>query len=234
LRRARKEYVTARSLDRAASRWLIALRPWARRKPLPDLRRAALLIVDLEHAFADPRGDAFLPASRAVLPRILTLRDAFRTAGLPVAFTRHAHRPGECRGSMSRHWRWLIRDETAQADLIPELAPRRGEPVFRKAQYSAFRRTGLARWLRRHRAGTLVVAGVMTHLCVDTTAREAFVRELDVIVPLDACASSDETLHLGALRSLANGFASVPPTSTLLRLLRPATARPPRDRSPVR
>ncbi|MBI5500219.1 MAG: cysteine hydrolase [Deltaproteobacteria bacterium] len=215
----RTEYVTARSLARAAKRWRAALRPWARRKPLPDLRRAALLVVDLEHAFADPRGDAFLPAAAAVLPRVLALRDAFRAAGLPVAFTRHAHRPDECGGSMSRHWRWLIRERTAQARLIPELAPRRGEPVFRKAQYSAFRRTGLARWLRRHHTGTLVVAGVMTHLCVETTAREAFVRELDVVVPLDATASSDETLHLGALRALANGFASVPPTSTLLRLL---------------
>ncbi|MBI5489771.1 MAG: cysteine hydrolase [Deltaproteobacteria bacterium] len=219
---ARKKYVTARSLDRTATRWAKALRPWARRRPLPDLRRAALLIVDLERAFADPQGEAFLPASRAVLPRILALRDAFRTAGLPVAYTRHAHRPDECRGSMSRHWHWLIREGTPQADLIPELAPRRGEPVFRKAQYSAFRRTGLARWLRRCRTDTLVVAGVMTHLCVETTAREAFVRELDVIVPLDACASSDETLHLGALRALANGFASVPPTGTLLPLLRPA------------
>ena len=203
----------------AAARWGKLLRPWIRRKPLPDLRRAALLIVDLEHAFADPRGEAFLPASRAILPNVLALRDAFRAAGLPVAFTRHAHRPDECRGTMSRHWRWLIREGTSQAELIPELAPRRGEPVLRKAQYSAFHGTGLGRWLRRHDVRTLVVTGVMTHLCVETTSREAFGRELDVVVPLDACASSDETLHLGALRGLANGFASIPRTATLLRFL---------------
>ena len=122
---------------------------------------------------------------------------------------------------MSRHWRWLVREGTAQAELIPELAPRRGEPVFRKAQYSAFHATRLAGWLRRRRVRTLVVAGVMTHLCVETTAREAFVRELDVVVPLDACASSDRTLHLGALRGLANGFAAIPPSAALLRLLEP-------------
>lgn len=216
----REAYVTARTLPAASRRWERALRRWARRRPFPDLRRAALLVVDLEHTFADPRGEAFLPAARAVLPNILALRDAFRTAGLPVAYTRHAHRPAECRGSMGRHWRWLIREHTAEARLIPELAPRRGEPVLRKAQYSAFRGTRLLAWLRRHRVETLVVAGVMTHLCVETTAREAFVREFDVVVPLDACASADETLHLAALRALVHGFGVAPPTAEVLRRLR--------------
>jgi bifunctional isochorismate lyase/aryl carrier protein len=217
---AREAYVTERTLIRAAQRWTERLRPWARRRPFPDLRRAALLVVDLEYAFADPRGEAFLPASRAVLPNVLALRDAFRATRRPVAFTRHAHRASETRGAMARHWTWLIREGTVEAELLPELAPRRGEPVFRKAQYSAWHGTRLGAWLRRHRVGTLVVAGVMTHLCVETTAREAFVRELDVVVPLDACADADETLHLGSLRALANGFGVTPPTAEVIRRLR--------------
>jgi len=216
---SREPYVTARTLAAAVERWRRALRPYARRRPIPDLRCAALLIVDIEHAFVEPRGQAFLPAARAVLPNVLRLRDAFRAAGRPVAFTRHAHRAGERAGSMSRHWRWLIREGTPDARLVPDLRPRRGEPVLRKAQYSAFHGTLLEAWLSDHRIGTLVVAGVMTHLCVETTAREAFVRELDVVVPLDACASSDETLHLGALRALANGFGVVPTTAEVLRRL---------------
>jgi bifunctional isochorismate lyase / aryl carrier protein len=213
---SREAYVTERTLARAAHRWAERLRPWARRRPFPDLRRAALLIVDLERAFADPRGEAFLPAARTVLPNVLALRDAFRDAGRPVAFTRHAHRPSETRGAMARHWTWLIREGSVQAELLPELEPRRGEPVFRKAQYSAWHGTRLGAWLRGRRIRTLVIAGVMTHLCVETTAREAFVRELDVVVPLDACADADETLHLGALRALANGFGVTPTTSEVL------------------
>jgi bifunctional isochorismate lyase / aryl carrier protein len=222
----RTAYVTAPTLAETARRWQRSLRPWARRRPFPPLRRAALLVVDVQHAFADPDGEAFLPAARAVLPRVLALRDAFRSAGLPVAFTRHAHRATERRGSMARHWASLIREGTRDARLLPELAPRRGEPVFRKMQYSAFRGTPLADWLRRRRAGTLVVTGVMTQLCVETTARDAFVREFDVIVPLDACASSDEILHVAALRALASGFGVVPTTADLLRRL--AAGRPAR------
>lgn len=237
----RRAYVTPRSLPRAAARWAAALRPWARRRPFPDLRRAALLCVDLERAFVDPRGSAFLPAARAVLPRILALRDAFRAAGLPVVWTRHAHGPRQGRGSMARHWSWLLTEGTTDARLVPELQPRRGELVLRKRQYSAFHRTRLAAWLARRRVRTVVVTGVMTHLCVETTARAAFVRDLDVVVPLDACATADETLHLGALRALANGFGVVPTTAEVLRRLersagpraRPA-ARPNHSRAATR
>jgi nicotinamidase-related amidase len=212
-------YVTARSLDRAAARWARALRPWARRRAFPDLDRAALLCVDLEHSFVDPRGAAWLPAARAVLPRILALRDAFRAAGLPIVWTRHAHGPRQGRGSMARHWNWLLTEGTAEARLVPELQPRHGELVLRKRQYSAFHGTRLAEWLARRRVRTVVVTGVMTHLCVETTARAAFVRELDVVVPLDACATVDETLHLGALRALAHGFGVVPAAAEVLRRL---------------
>lgn len=206
---ARRGYVTAATLDGAVARWGRAIAPYRRRRRVGPLRDAALVIVDMQHAFVAQRGEAFLPAARAVLPRVIALRDAFRAGGRPVAFTRHGHRAGERLGSMARHWRWLIREGTRQADLIPEMAPRRGEPVFRKAQYSAFRGTRLEAWLRRRGVRRLVVAGVMTHLCVETTARDAFLREMDVVVPLDACASSDEALHAGSLRSIADGFGTV-------------------------
>jgi len=215
----RRPYVTPKSLPRAAARWAAALRPWARRRPFPDLRRAALLCIDLQHTFLDPRGAAFLPAARAVLPRILALRDAFRTANLPVVWTRHAHGPHQRPGSMARHWNWLIRDGTVEARLAPELQPRRGERVLRKRHYSAFHRTPLAHWLAHRHVRTVVVVGVMTHLCVETTARDAFLHDLDVVVPLDACATADETLHLGSLRALANGFGVVPSTAEVLRRL---------------
>jgi nicotinamidase-related amidase len=127
---------------------------------------------------------------------------------------------------MARHWRWLIRERTPGARLVPEMAPRPAEPVFRKMQYSAFERTRLEEWLARRRAGTLVLAGVMTHLCVETTARQAFVREIDVVVPVDACAAPDETLHLGALRAIGNGFGVVPATRDVVdRLCRPRARR---------
>jgi len=223
----RRPYVTPRSLPRAAARWTAALRPWARRRPFPDLHHAALLCIDLEHAFVDPRGDAFLPAARAVLPRILALRDAFRAAHLPVVWTRHAHGPRQRPGSMARHWNWLLREDTAGTRLVPELQPRPGELVLRKRQYSAFHHTRLARWLARRHVRTVVVTGVMTHLCVETTARAAFLHDLDVVVPLDACATADETLHLGALRALANGFGVVPTTDQVLRRLQRLTPRTP-------
>ncbi|MBN1772978.1 MAG: cysteine hydrolase [Deltaproteobacteria bacterium] len=223
----REAYVTARTLPRAAARWARALQPWARRRPFPDLGRAALLCVDLEHAFVDPRGAAFLPAARAVLPRILALRDAFRAAGLPVVWTRHAHGPRQGRGSMARHWEWLLRDGTAEARLVPGLQPRHGELVLQKRQYDAFHGTRLADWLARRGVRTVVVTGVMTHLCVETTARAAFVRDLDVVVPLDACASVDEVLHLAALRTLANGFGVVPTAAEVLREVRRAATSAP-------
>jgi thioredoxin reductase (NADPH) len=203
-------YVTPATLDDRAAAWVAAIGPWSRGRPLPSLDRAALLVLDLQRYFAEPSSHAFLPALEAILPRAEALVGAFRDAERPVVFTQHGSQPDAPEGAMQRWWRDDLRQGEARAQLVPALEAL-GPPdlLLSKSRYSAFEGTELAAWLQERDCDTVVICGVMTHLCCETTARAAFMQDLKTVVVADGCASLDEELHLGALRGLAHGFAVI-------------------------
>jgi ureidoacrylate peracid hydrolase len=95
------------------------------------------------------------------------------------------------------------------AEILPELAPQRDEPVVVKRRYSAFYGTDLELVLRGLRTETVFVLGVNTNNCVLATVFDAFSRDLRVVVLADACGSMNgEDYHRAALRQVeaALGF----------------------------
>ncbi len=186
-----------------------AIAPYGRRGFVPARLEpaTALLVIDMQKFFIDPRGDAFLPLGRDALPWVQMLIEAFRGADRPVLFTRHEDRPGDHGGAMGRWWGSIMEPDDPQLDLVPEVAPLATEKVVRKHQYSAFHETDLLGHLQGIGVRGVVICGVMTHLCCETTARDAFMKEFDVTVAVDAMGTSSEELHLAALKTLVNGFA---------------------------
>lgn len=187
---------------RALARWRAALAPLARPAPPVPESQAALLVVDVQRYFeaiCAPIGEA---VRRAV--------DGAHRRGVWVLFTQHGHADPERDGGMLAEW-WgdLIREGTPDHALLDGLGRLPDDPVVAKRRYSAFRDTPLQQLLDERGVRDLAVAGVMTNLCVETTAREAFVRDLRVRVLLDATATASEEMHLGSLINLAYGFAHV-------------------------
>jgi nicotinamidase-related amidase len=205
------EYVSTRSLDDAAEHWLSEIRSLVRPRPHLelDVRRCALIVTDMVNYFATPGGRAFLPAALAVAPRIALLLDAFRSCGAPVVFTRHGHDGPDDLGMLGRFYSDHIREGAQESELVAWLAPRPGEAVLRKRTYDSFVGTDLEGLLRRQAVDQVLVTGVLTHLCCETTARSAFVRGFEVYVAADATATTTERLHLGSLLALADGFAPI-------------------------
>lgn len=187
-----------------------------KRRELPfDWDRAALLVVDMQRFFLDPASPAYLPQGAAVLPNAARLAGEFRRAGLPVFFTSHAHEdPARDGGLMTLRWRKVCLAGTPQARVAAALEPERGE-VFTKCRYSAFSAPGLEARLRGLGINSLVVAGVMTNLCVESTVRAAFDLGFSCLVAGDACAASSEEFHLASLKAMAHGFAAVRMTDAL-------------------
>jgi nicotinamidase-related amidase len=163
-------------------------------------------VVDAQRHFLAPDGRAYLPVAPAVIPRIAALLAGFRALGAPVLFSRHGHPDGEP-GIFGRFYRDYLRRGEADWALLPDLAPLAGETILEKSSYDAFLGTDLEARLRAAGASQLLLCGVQTHLCCDTTARAAFCRGFEVHLPVDALASKTEQLHLGALRGLADGVA---------------------------
>ncbi len=205
--------MTQDSLATNTHRWLSELQPYrSRLKRFPFAKhRPALLVIDMQRYFAEPGAPAYLPASRAIVANVKGVVNLFRSQRMPVVFTRHAFLEGEETGILGHWWADVIRDESAVSEIIPELRSRShihgDERVIRKTRYSAFLNTDLEEWLRTREVTALVVTGVMTHLCCETTARDGFMRDFVVYFTVDGTASSDEKYHLASLRNLSDGFA---------------------------
>lgn len=182
-------------------------------------RRSALLLIDLQRDFLDPRGYAAqagldVARLRGVMVPALALREAARAAGLKVIYTREGHRPdlSDCPdskwtrsraagaeiGSAGPLGRLLVRGEYGH-DLIDEFRPGAGELVLDKPGYSAFHQTDLDQILRVAGIDTLIVGGVTTEVCVHSTVRAAIDLGYRCLTVSDACAASQPELQAPAL-----------------------------------
>ncbi len=179
---------------------------------------SALLIIDMQRDFLEPGGfGAALRNDVGQLRRTIApnqrLLAAWRAAGLMVIHTREGHRPdlgdlppakharggGPVRiGDAGPMGRILVRGEPGH-DIIPELAPRPGEAVIDKPGKGAFFATDLEHILRNRGIGQLVVTGVTTEVCVNTTVREANDRGFDCLVLSDCCGSYFPDFHAAGL-----------------------------------
>ena len=141
----------------------------------------ALLIIDIQNDYF-PGGAMELVGSPEAGARAGELLSAFRDRQLPVIHIQHlSTRPGAT----------FFLPGTQGAAIHSCVAPAAGEPVFTKHFPNAFRDTGLLAWLRERDVHQLVVAGMMTHMCVDTTVRAAFDLGFACTLVHDACATRD-------------------------------------------
>jgi nicotinamidase-related amidase len=99
------------------------------------------------------------------------------------------------------------------------VAPLTGEKVVLKHRYSAFYNTDLETVLRCQKVEDIVISGIMTNMCCESTARDAYYRDYRVFFPADATGSITEEMHVGSLLNLAFGFAFVTTSGALLQAL---------------
>jgi len=185
-----------------------------------DPATTALVMIDMQRDFVEPHGfgealgnDVSL-LRRAIEP-CTRLLEAARQAGLLIVHTREGHRAdlSNCpaakltrggktfigqQGSMGRI---LIQGEPGH-DIIPELYPLSGEPIIDKPGKGAFYATDLHLILQARGIKSLIICGVTTEVCVQTTAREANDRGYEVLIPEDCCASYFPEFHRAALEMI--------------------------------
>ena len=202
-------YVTESNLSHKAKSWEKEIRPYNLHKMKPSLRSTALLVIDMQNFFLNPKSKTFTPGGLAIIPNSAKLIKAFRKNNLPVIYTAHVHKSPEMDGGiMAWWWEGMVIENTDDAKIHKALAPRPEEKVIYKHRYNAFYNTDL------------VICGIMTNLCCETTARDAYMRDYRVFFLLDATGTVDEELHLATLKNIAFGFAYVTKTEEILRKLK--------------
>lgn len=184
-----------------------------------DAAHTALLVIDMQRDFLDPQGYAAragvdVARLRTTIAPVRRLLAAARTGGMRVIFTREGHRPdladcppaklarsraaGAEMGSAGPLGRLLVRGEWGH-DLIEDMNLTAAEVVIDKPGYSAFHQTELDQILRGNAIQTLIVCGVTTEVCVQSTVRAATDLGYHCITVGDACAASEPQLHQPAL-----------------------------------
>ena len=188
--------------------YLEQIKNYNTRRALPTLEKTAILVIDMQHYFHG--------LIAPILDNVLALIDACRTAQVKIAFTRHGvHDPQNDVGMLTTWWDDLIVHGSEAWKLNKELKPNSSDLIIDKNRYSAFQGTDLDDWLRKNGVEDLIISGVMTNLCCETTARDAFGHDYRVFFVADATATINEELHLATLKNLAYGFSYIIDTKEL-------------------
>ena len=189
-----------------------------------DPGRTALLAVDMQRCFVADSPVA-APLGAQVAGRLNRLAAACRQAGIPVIWTRHVVRPdGSNTGLLGELVppvaAGIINEDAPTAALHPLTDVRPGDIVVGKPRFGSFHGTDLEVILRSRAIDTLILGGINTNVCVDTTAREAAAREFRVLFLSDGTGNfglpdgglgpaSAEELQRTACAVMAFGFAEV-------------------------
>jgi isochorismate hydrolase len=172
-----------------------------------NLMRSALFILDMQDFFLDVDSHAYIPSAQDIFPKLKKLRETYANLGLPLVWTRHLNTDSDA-ANMSRWWRDIITAEHPLSRISSEFDTSYGK-IIEKTQYDAFYKTNLEEYLQKRDVEQIVISGVMTHLCCETTARSAFVRGFEVFFLIDGTAAYNEDYHRATLRNLGYGFANL-------------------------
>jgi nicotinamidase-related amidase len=167
----------------------------------------ALLVVDMQNGFCHPEGSftridmGLEGAAEAVHNAAIAVAQA-RRAGIPVVFTRHLYRPGRADegAALKQNSPALagidgLEAGTWDAEVVAEVGCGPRDLIVDKVRFDAFQWTSLEPLLRGLGVDELVVCGVVTNICVETTIRSAFMRDFPVILLADCCAAQTRRLH---------------------------------------
>jgi ureidoacrylate peracid hydrolase len=192
--------------------------------------RTALLVIDMQRGFLEPGAALEVPAGREIVPRVRTLIEACRRRRVPVIFTQFVYavavpcmrgdpfgpehlpaRPAEPTGYGRPSSNCLIPPDGApgpdSAEIIPALAPRPGELVVRGHTYDKFYGTPLDLALRSQDIRYLVIAGVVTEICVNCTLLSAANRDYRVTAVTDGVAGPWPELQAACFEIWRRKFA---------------------------
>ncbi len=182
---------------------------------------AAVLVIDMQNGFLDPHGSSpkmgfVTPNADKLVSQSAALLSEARSAGLQVVYTRHQYRPGSfdmpasIRSHLPEGTEALVAGSW-DAAIAGDLTPSPRDIVIDKNRFDAFLYTDAELVLRTLKVRRLLVTGVVTYICVESTVRSAQQRDFEVTVASDCVGGPEQSLHEAALATMGHFFAKVTP-----------------------
>jgi nicotinamidase-related amidase len=206
---------------------------WTRPKFTVSADTTALVVIDMQNDFVREDAPYESPAAREMIDNLNRLIGACRAHDIPVIFTAHAHRADGSDLGAVKHIHPLtaeghaLKAGTDGVNLYPKVDVAETDYVLEKRRYSAFYATDLELLLRNLGVDTLIIAGVATNVCCESTTRDAYFRDFKVIFLADGNgtislsdagwgAFTAEDVQRYTLTNVATFYGEVAPISEVL------------------
>jgi ureidoacrylate peracid hydrolase len=191
-----------------------------------DPRYAALIVVDVQNDFVSPEGSASkrgedVGAAMAMIPNLTGLIDQARKVGLTIIYIRTTHSDWTDTASWvyrtsQKSGLSTCREDSWGAEFYDGIAPLPTERVVIKHRYSAFINTDLNTVLKARGIQSVLVCGVATNVCVETTARDGYMYDYYVTMIDDCSAAYDAKLHMSTLENIRRHFGLVASSNQII------------------
>ena len=189
----------------------------------------ALLVIDMQNHWVDKDGLSYVENAHEIVPNINRIADHLRTSGGMVVWVIVSFSDAGRSAWPMFFERLENADEGAQArkaltpgspmhDLWPDLDIHVGDPIVSKDRFSAFiaGSSNLEELLRGHGIDTVLIAGVATNICCESTARDAMMLDFRTVMIEDANVARTDEDHIAGLRTFAQSFGAVMSTSDVI------------------
>ncbi|OAV62629.1 cysteine hydrolase family protein [Enteractinococcus helveticum] len=183
-----------------------------------DVDSSALIVIDMQRDFVEAGRPMEVPMARERLPQVRELIDCARVAKVPIIFTQHVlyDQFNVSPLESSNDPRLLSKGMRAGTDgieIVAQLDPGPCDYYVQKHRYDAFYNTNLEvllHTLRGYRMiDTVIIAGTLTEVCCDSTARSAFMRDFKVVFAQDATGGASQAAHNATLNAIDTYFGRV-------------------------
>jgi ureidoacrylate peracid hydrolase len=221
------------ALEGAAARRDGTIHPYAHLEP----KRTALLVVDMQTAFLAPDSPFCIKTARLIVPAINRIAAALRAGGGQVVWIVSTYGPESehdwpvlfehiAPGERGAAFRAALSTGSPGHAVWPELAREAADPVVSKNRFSPFagRESGIEALLRGRRIDTVLIAGTVTNVCCESTARDATMRNFKTVMVADANAARRDDEHNATLATFLQVFGDVLTTDEIVAVIAAAQA----------
>lgn len=177
---------------------------------------SALIVLDMQDYFLSTKSHAYVPSAEFIIPHINSLITMCVDNNMPVVFTKHINNESNV-GMMGKWWKDRLEQKNDLSKISNSIIIPDDAKLIEKSQYDAFYNTELHEYLQVKKIKNLLVTGVMTNLCVETTVRSAFVNGYLPVLPIDCTAAYNIEFHKASALNLAYGCSVVCLTKDLIR-----------------
>lgn len=168
----------------------------------PDSHHTALLLIDVINDFEFPRGDELFARACQIAPNIRELKKRTTAAGIPAIYVNDNF--GRWQSKFDEIVKHCLENDVRGRPFVEQLVPEENDYFVLKPKHSGFYQTPLEVLLKHLGAQRLILTGVSTNSCVLFTASDAYMRDLELVVPQDCVAACDAQEHHFALEQMSS------------------------------